>query len=67
MPTALQLTPSQIADLQSLRAQAESRGGAVGAWADSYKHLVRTIRNTVVDRGSACGYFGDVQFSRKGA
>jgi Ca2+-binding RTX toxin-like protein len=53
MPTSIQLSESQRHELAALRDQAEARGNAVGAWADFYGYLARTIANTVLNLGEA--------------
>jgi hypothetical protein len=66
MPTSIQLTPQQIAELTALRQQAETRGDAVGAWADFYGYLAQTIRNRAIDRGNAGVSTADNETNRPG-
>lgn len=66
MPTSIKLAASDRVKLNELVAQANSRGDSVGAWADFYRFLARTIRNTVLPRGEAQVTAADVLILRAG-
>lgn len=57
MPTSIQLSESQRHELAALRDQAEARGNAVGAWADCYGYLARSIAKTVLKLGEVPAFF----------